>query len=185
MPNVPRLRANNILFIFIDLQAKLLSQIKAAKKIVDRSGILISAAEVLKIPTIVTTQYRKGLGDLDENFKAKVKGKVLDKVSFSCGADSNIKEAVHQMGKDWVAVSGVETHICVLQTVLDLIEQGKNVAVVTDAVSSRGEEDHLRGLERMTKAGALSVTSEMLIYELLGRSDVPEFKKILPLIKGE
>jgi nicotinamidase-related amidase len=140
---------------------------------------------VLKIPTIVTTQYKKGLGDLDRIFEAKVKGKVLDKVSFSCGADPNIKMEVDQSFKDWVAVAGVETHICVLQTVLDLIEQGKNVAVVTDAVASRREEDHLRGLERMTKAGALPVTSEMLIFELLGRSDVPEFKKILPLIKGQ
>jgi nicotinamidase-related amidase len=82
-----------------------------------------------------------------------------------------------------VVVTGVETHICVLQTALDLMAQGRNVAVVTDSVAARKEEDHQRGLNRMEKSGAIMVTKEMLIYELLERSDVPEFKKILPLIK--
>ena len=184
MTNIPRLRSNDILFIFIDLQKKLLDLITTAKKIVAHSGTLISTAEVLKIPTIVTSQYRKGLGDLDEIFQSKVKGNVLDKTTFSCGADPEFRKELDRHSKEWVAVTGIETHICVLQTVLDLIEQGKNVAVVTDAVGARGEEDHVRGMERMIQAGALPVTTEMLIYELLGRSDVPEFKKILPLIKG-
>jgi nicotinamidase-related amidase len=175
---------NDILFIFIDLQKKLLDQIAAAKKIVARCETLISAAEVLQIPSIVTSQYRKGLGDLDRNFESKVKGNVLDKTTFSCGADPGFKQELDSHPAQWVAVSGIETHICVLQTVLDLVERGKNVAVVTDAVGARGDEDHVRGLERMIKAGALPVTTEMLIYELLGRSDVPEFKQILPLIKG-
>jgi nicotinamidase-related amidase len=185
MTNVPRLQVNNILFVFIDLQKKLLDQIEAAKKIVDRSGTLLSAAEVLEIPAIVTTQYRKGLGDLDPKIEAKVKwGGILDKTTFSCGADPGFQRALAEHTKEWVAIAGVETHICVLQTALDLIQQGKKVAIVTDVVGARGEEDHKWGLDRMTNAGALPVTCEMLIYELLGRSDVPEFKKILPLIKG-
>jgi nicotinamidase-related amidase len=185
MTNIPRLQSKNILFVFIDLQKKLLDQIEVAKKIVDRSGALLSAAEVLEIPAIITTQYRKGLGELDPKIESKVKwGGTLDKTTFSCGADPTFQKELAKHAKEWIAIAGVETHICVLQTTLDLIQQGKKVAIVTDAVGARGEEDHKRGLERMTNAGALLVTSEMLIYELLGRSDVPEFKKILPLIKG-
>jgi nicotinamidase-related amidase len=183
MTNIPRLKSNNILFIFIDLQKKLLNEIDAAKKIVDNNRALLEVAELLDIPTIVTSQYRKGLGDLEDVIAEKIKGKVIDKTSFSCTLHPEFtQELEHYAGRSLV-ITGVETHICVLQTALDLMERGRNVAVVTDSVAARKEEDHQRGLNRMEKSGALMVTKEMLIYELLERSDVPEFKKILPLIK--
>jgi nicotinamidase-related amidase len=108
---------------------------------------------------------------------------VIDKATFSCTLDPAFAEELEKFPGQTVVVAGVETHICVLQTTLDLMERGRNVAVVTDSVAARKEEDHHRGLNRMEKSGAIMVTKEMLIYELLQRSDVPEFKKILPLIK--
>ncbi len=183
MTNIPRLKSNDILFIFIDLQKRLLSEIEAAKRIVGNSRALLEVAEVLGIPTLVTRQYRKGLGDLEEEIAEKVHGKILDKTTFSCTLDPGFQQELGKYPKESVAVMGVETHICVLQTVLDLMNQGRKVAVVTDAVGARGEEDHQRGLDRMEKSGALLVTKEMLIYEMLERSDVPAFKRLLPLIK--
>jgi nicotinamidase-related amidase len=183
MTRIQRLKSNDILFIFIDLQKKLLNEINAAKKIVDNSRALLEVAELLGIPIIVTSQYQKGLGDLEEGIAEKVHGHVIDKTTFSCTLDPAFTEALEKYPGRSIVVTGVETHICVLQTALDLMERGRNVAVVTDSVAARKEEDHQRGLNRMEKSGAIMVTKEMLIYELLERSDVPEFKKILPLIK--
>jgi nicotinamidase-related amidase len=183
MTRIPRLRPNDILFVFIDLQKKLLNEIDVAKRIVDNNRALLEVAELLGIPIIVTSQYRKGLGDLEEEIAEKVPGKVLDKTTFSCTLDPAFTQELEKYPGRSIVVTGVETHICVLQTALDLMERGRNVAVVTDSVAARKEEDHQRGLNRMEKSGAIMVTKEMLIYELLERSDVPEFKKILPLIK--
>jgi nicotinamidase-related amidase len=183
MTRIQRLKSNDILFVFIDLQQKLLNEIDAAKRIVDNNKALLEVAELLAIPIIVTSQYRKGLGDLEEGIAEKVQVKVIDKTTFSCTLDAAFTEELEKFPGRTVVVAGVETHICVLQTALDLMERGRNVAVVTDSVAARKEEDHQRGLNRMEKSGAIMVTKEMLIYELLQRSDVPEFKKILPLIK--
>jgi len=183
MTNIPRLKSDDILFIFIDLQKKLLAEIDTAKKIVDNNKVLLEVAEFLDIPTIVTSQYRKGLGDLEEGIAEKVQGKVLDKTTFSCKLDPAFNQELEKYPGRSIAITGVETHICVLQTALDLMEHGRNVAVVTDSVAARKDEDHQRGLNRMEKSGAIMVTKEMLIYELLQRSDMPAFKKILPLIK--
>jgi nicotinamidase-related amidase len=185
MTKIPRLKSNNILFIFIDLQKKLLSEIDDSKKIVVNSRALLEVAELLDIPTIVTSQYRKGLGDLEEEIAEKVQHEVIDKTTFSCTLDRAFMQELEKYPMRSVVVTGVETHICVLQTALDLMAQDRNVAVVTDTVAARKEEDHQRGLNRMEKSGAIMVTKEMLIYELLERSDVPVFKKILPLIKNE
>lgn len=184
MTKIPRLKSTDILFIFIDLQKKLLNEIFAANKIIDNSRALLEVSELLDIPIIVTSQYRKGLGDLAEGIAEKVQGKVIDKTTFSCTLDPAFTLELEKYPNRSIVVTGIETHICVLQTALDLMEQGRSVAVVTDSVAARKEEDHHRGLNRMEKSGALMVTKEMLIYELLQRSDVPAFKKILPLIKN-
>jgi nicotinamidase-related amidase len=183
MTNIPRYVSDDILFIFIDLQERLLNRIKDAKKIVAKNIILLESAGVLGIPVIITTQYRKGLGDLTEEFKNKVNTDVLDKTTFSCAGDPGFEARLNSLKRSVVAVGGIETHICVTQTVLDLIRNGRRVAVIADAVGARGEQDHELGLERMENSGAMLVTAEMLIYELLGRSDRPEFKQILSLIK--
>jgi hypothetical protein len=184
MTNIPRLNRDSICFIFIDLQDKLLSRISDSHRIVARNELLIDAANLLGLPYMSTSQYRKGLGEITEPLASKMHPPIYDKTSFSCSADSTISAQLKQSGRDVIVLSGVETHICVMQTCLDLLGNGFQVAVVADAVGSRNALDHDLGLERMKSSGALPVTAEMVIYELLGRSDSPEFKRILPLIKG-
>jgi len=178
-----RFSDKNILFIFIDLQKKLLDKIGASRRLVDNNILLLKAAEALQIPCLVTSQYRKGLGEIDPFFASNYAGEVFDKRAFSCVADTPIRERIQSFENEWVIVSGIETHICVLQTALDLLRNGQNVAFVADATGARGDLDHQAGLERMERSGAMKVTTEMLIYELLGSSDSENFKKILPLIK--
>lgn len=184
MGAIPGFKTDNILFLFIDLQKKLLDKIPRAGEAVAGSVLLLEAGRILGIPAVVTTQYRKGLGDLAAEIGARAGADVFDKTAFSCGMDPAIRAEIERHGDKWVALSGVETHICVLQTAMDLLRAGKRVAVVADAVAARGERDHELGLRRMENAGAVLVTKEMLIYELLGRADSAAFKQILPLIKA-
>jgi nicotinamidase-related amidase len=182
MPDVPHLKADNILFVFIDLQHRLLRNISNGESIIDRNLMLLEAAILMDVPYVVTTQYRKGLGELTPRLAEKIPS-VIDKTCFSCVGEPLFGRRFKSLQKDWTVISGVETHICVMQTTLDLLSEGYHVAVVSDAVAARGQENHSRGLRRMENSGALIVTTEMLIYELLGRSDSENFKKLLPLIK--
>jgi hypothetical protein len=185
MTNIPRLNPENILFVFIDLQEKLLVKIPDVQRLLSRTDLLIGAANVLSLPYMLTTQYRKGLGEIAGSLRDKIKVPVLDKTSFSCVGDEIVARELEKSGRRSIVISGVETHICVLQTSLDLLAKGFRVSVVADAVGARNDTDHELGLKRMESAGALPVTAEMVIYELLGRSDSDAFKKILPLIKHE
>jgi nicotinamidase-related amidase len=184
MTNIPRLNQNNIFFVFIDLQNKLLSAISNGDSIIKRNQLLLEAANLLGLPYMLTSQYRKGLGEIVPQLSEKNRGEILDKMTFSCAADEFISREMARVDRPIAIVSGVETHICVLQTSLDLLDKGKQVAIVADAVGARNPIDHELGLKRMESAGALPVTAEMLIYEVLGRSDSPQFKQILPLIKN-
>jgi nicotinamidase-related amidase len=184
MTTIPRLNAQSIVFIFIDLQEKLLQRIPHAAQLTSRNELLLRAANLLELPYLSTTQYRKGLGEIVEPLRTAVRSSPLDKTTFSCAADPFIIEEMERYGRRSVVISGVETHICVLQTCLDLLSRGFEVSVVVDAVGARSLIDHELGLKRMERAGVLLVSAEMLIYELIGRSDSDAFKKILPLIKG-
>ena len=184
MTNIPRLNEKNVCFVFIDLQEKLLARIPNADRVISRNTLLVEAANLLGLPYMSTSQYRKGLGEVVSPVMEKIRKPVLDKTSFSCAADENISKEFGAMVREVVVLSGVETHICVLQTCLDLLGKGRQVAIVADAVGARTQTDHDLGLKRMERSGAMLVTAEMVIYEVIGRSDSPEFKKLLPFIKG-
>ena len=185
MTNIPRLTRDSIVFVFIDLQDKLLASIPLSDRIISRNELLLEAANLLGLPYVATTQYRKGLGSIADRLASRMGERALDKSLFSCAADSAIAEKLSSLGRPMAILSGVETHICVLQTGLDLLRKGYQVSVVADAVGARTQLDHDLGLKRLETAGALAVTAEMIIYELLERSDSDAFKKILPLIKGK
>jgi nicotinamidase-related amidase len=184
MTEIARLKPKDIVFVFIDLQKKLLDAIDNHEKLVAANILLLEAAKILQLPYVVTTQYKKGLGALWSSFAGNVQQEAIDKLTFSCLQDPSVQDRLSQIQKPWVVLSGIETHICVLQTCMDLLSAGRKVAVVSDAVAARSERDHEFGLRRMEASGALLVTNEMLIYELIGRSDSEAFKKILPLIKN-
>ncbi|WP_349592438.1 hydrolase [Thalassospira sp. NFXS8] len=178
--------------VIVDVQEKLYPACLDPVETVDACCFLLKCANRLSVPAIVTEQYPKGLGhtskpilDLLENAKDIADGgNVVRKNSFSCViADGFIDKLEEIPGRDQVVIAGMETHVCVLQTVLDLIDRGREVFVVADAVTSRKQEDRIFGIERMRDAGAGIVTRESVMFEWLRVAGTPEFKELSALIR--
>jgi Isochorismatase family len=172
--------------IILDPQTKLMPAIFEADRVVRKCVLLLRIAQILSIPAVVTTQYAQGLGPLVSEVACAAPGlPPLDKTSFGCfGAEkfnSRLKEVAPDGGT--LLVAGVESHVCVSQTVLEALRAGYGVHVARDATSSRTRENWEAGLQRMDRAGAVISSTEMMIYELLRKSGTPEFKAILPLLK--
>ena len=173
--------------IVVDIQEKLLPPIWEKERLVRNAQLLIRLAGILKIPSLVTTQYNKGLGNTVPEVAALLPdAPTIDKLMFSCfGSDvfcSLLKRLPGQ--RTTVLLCGMETHICVMQTALGALREGYLVHVASDAVSSRTELNWRIGLERMRSAGAILSSTEMMIYELLRSSGAPAFKELLPYLKG-
>jgi len=173
--------------IVVDIQEKLLPPIWEKERLVRNAQLLTRLAGILKIPSIVTTQYNKGLGNTVPEIASLVPDSpTIDKLMFSCfGSDafcSLLKRLPGQ--RTTVLLCGMETHICVMQTALGALREGYMVHVASDAVSSRTELNWRIGLERMRSAGAILSSTEMMIYELLRSSGAPAFKEMLPFLKG-
>ena len=185
-PGATLLRPERTALVVVDIQEKLIPVIAGRERVVKNSLLLMRLAEILQIPVVLTTQYRKGLGGIVPEVRAAAPNvEPLDKVSFGCFADPGFLAHLKGLsGRDQLVVTGIECHICVTQTVLGALEEGYEVHVVGDAVGSRAEENYRIGLQRMERAGALLSSAEMAIYELLGRSDSDAFKKMLPHLKG-
>lgn len=185
-PAMSLLRPERAVIVAIDLQEKLLPAIADRQKVVTNTVLILRLAEVLGIPVVLTTQYRKGLGETVAEVRDAASGiEPLDKTSFGCFLDDAFLRRLSELGsRDQLVVAGVESHICVAQTVLGAIEKSYAVHVVSDAIGSRTEANREVGLRRMERAGALVSSAEMCVYELLGRSDTAAFKKMLPYLKG-
>lgn len=176
-------RAESRLLI-VDMQAKLLPFIPVASRVVHNCRRLIQGAGILGVPASATEQYPQGLGPTVGEL-ADLLGPIPAKQRFSCA------EAV-----DWgplgnstderfkIVVAGIEAHVCVLQTVLDLIAYGFRVFVPADAIGSRAKLDWKIALDRMASAGATVTTTESVLFEWCETSAAPEFKQISALIKG-
>jgi len=180
-----RLDRSKAALVVVDIQERLLPQIFEKERLVANAVLLIKGAKALGLPIVVTEQYRKGLGaTVPEVAGAISEFAPLEKMSFSsCGADG-FKEALRAKEIRDVLLCGMETQVCICQTCLDLLGDGFRVFVVADAVSSRTEENRRLGIERMRDAGAVIVSVEMALFELLERSGTPEFKKILELVRA-
>jgi len=184
-PGATLLRPERAALVVVDLQEKLLPVIVGRERVVKNSLLLMRLAEILKLPVVLTSQYKKGLGEIVPEVRGAAPGvEPLDKVSFGCFGDEGFLSRLRALsGRDQLVVTGIECHICVAQTVLGALDQGYQVHLVSDAVGSRAEENYRTGLARMERAGALVSSAEMAIYELLGRSDSDAFKKMLPHLK--
>lgn len=180
----PRLRRKLASIVVVDIQEKLLPAIFDKERLLKNAVCLLKGATILQIPVLVTEQYPKGLGSTVQAIRDAVPGfSALEKVAFSsCGA-AGFTDALASKGISDVILCGMETHVCVLQTTLDLVENGFRVYVVSDAVSSRTQENHRLGLQRMHDAGATIVSVEMALFELLEKAGTPEFKQVLELMK--
>ena len=181
----PRLRADHTLLLVVDLQMRLLPAIANRRQVLRNSLLLLRLADLIQLPVLLTTQYEKGLGATVPEVLAAAPGVApLDKVSFGCFGDETIlARLAAQPGRDQLLVAGIESHICVAQTVLGALDRGYQVHVASDAVGSRTEANREVGLSRMEHAGALLSSAEMAIYELLARSDGEAFRRMLPYLK--
>lgn len=173
--------------IVIDIQEKLLPPIFQKEQLVRNSQLLIRAAGILKIPSMMSTQYAKGLGATVPEISSLLAGtEPVDKTLFSCfGSDafcSLLKRLPGQ--RTTLLLCGMESHICVMQTALGALREGYLVHIASDAVSSRTEWNWKIGLERMRAAGAVISSTEMMIYELMRSSSSAAFKELLPHLKG-
>lgn len=175
-------RADSRLLI-VDVQEKLVPAIPTREALIRRCAQLIRGAQILQVPVQATEQYPKGLGHTVPQL-AELLPERSEKVRFSCAESLGWgNPAEDDTARFQVVVAGMEAHVCVLQTVLDLIGQGFQVFVPADAVASRTELDWQFALQRMAASGAVITTSESVLFEWCEVAGTPEFKKISELIK--
>lgn len=187
MPNVNILEADQTALVVIDVQEKMLTAISSGPPdaILDKIRRLIGAAKVLEVPIVFTEQYPKGLGPTSGPVREALPGELqpIVKNTCSCWRDPVFREALKATGREQIIVIGLETHVCVQQTALDLLRVDYAVFVAADAVGSRFSTDTEISLMRMRRAGVEVSTTEALIFDLIERCDHPKFKDILRLVK--
>jgi nicotinamidase-related amidase len=179
------LKVETSCLLVVDIQEKFVPIIHEYDRVVERARVMLEGAGLLGVPVIVSEQYPKGLGktvpDLVEAFPEKAE--VHDKTAFGCLGDGAIRERVESLGRKQVIVCGIETHICVNQTVHQLLEAGFEVHLIEDALGSRAPENREIGLAKMRASGAISSCAEMALFELMGGAKHPNFKEVQALIK--
>ena len=170
--------------LIIDFQERLFPFIFENDKLLKNVPILIEGLKALGIHIFVTEQYVKGLGPTVEPIAAALGDiKRTEKASFSCCDEPWVMEEIAVASKENIIIAGIESHVCVLQTVIDLIGNGYHPIVVEDCVSSRKENDKRMAIARMRKEGAIITTYEAILFELLRYSGSEQFKAISKLVK--
>lgn len=168
----------------VDIQERLAAVMDYRGQVTARTALLIEAAKLLGVPVVATEQYPRGLGPTVEEVRAVLPpGAPLEKLAFSCCGETPFMEALERTGRKKVVLAGMETHICVLQTALDLLSAGCGVHIPRDAVCSRRKLDWLAGLDVAREAGAVVTSTETVLFQLLGRAGTEEFKKISKMVK--
>ena len=164
----------------VDLQEKLLAVMPAADQVVSRSLRLVTAAGLLNVPAVLTEQYPKGLGRTPTALAEKLSS-AIEKTSFSCCGCAAFQQAL-PMATEAVILCGLETHVCITQTALDLLAAGYGVFIAVDAVSARHAIDHEIGLRRLEAAGAILTTTEAILFEWCRSADHAAFQAIRKLV---
>lgn len=178
------LNKEDALLLIIDIQDRLVPVMKHRKKIINNNIILLEASKELDIPVIITEQYPKGLGSTIIEIGEKVDNetKIFEKISFT-GYTEEVKSALEETGRKKIIITGMETHVCVFQTVRDLIQEGYQVFIVRDGVASRNKDNFFNALDLMKSMGAVITDTESIIFDLLKTAGTPEFKLLSKLIK--
>jgi nicotinamidase-related amidase len=183
LPRSPEMMSpQDTVLLVVDVQAKLMPLIAASPRILWNLRRLIDGAEAVGLPRLATEQYPQGLGPTVPELAARL-GDIPSKMSFSCGGCEPFAHSLQASGASKVLVSGIEAHVCVQQTVLDLLASGYRVFVPVDAVGSRYAIDYETGLKRMESAGATLTTTEAALFEWCQQSGTPVFKKISALVR--
>jgi len=176
------LTQDQALLLVIDVQERI-NAVMADQNHLPRIEVLVEACKGLGVQVIGSEQYPKGLGPTVESLAAALGEAPAGKLTFSCIRDEELRQSITDSGRQQVVVTGIETHVCVLQTVIDLIGGGFEVHVPHDAVNSRRPADKDWALQRMADAGAVITSTESALFELVERCDTADFKMVAKLIK--
>ena len=178
-----RLTPQNSALVVIDVQEKLMNLMARRAEVLAATQKLIGAARVLKLPTLVTAQYIKGLGPVCAEIVEATPGITpMEKLAFSCCGSEEFMRAIKELRRQRIILCGIESHVCVQQTAIDLMKD-YFVYVCADAICSRQWHDHKVAVERMRDCGAVITTVESAVFELLREAGTEQFKQVLPLFK--
>ena len=175
------LDTNNSILVIIDIQEKLVKAASNGEKTIINTSKISQAAQILSIPVIITEQYPKGLGATVESITGS-DAFIMEKSSFSAFKEPEFEQKIKSLNRKQVILCGIETHICVLQTAIDLYKNGYEVYVLKDCVSSRSEEEQNSGLELLKQYSIKVITVEIALFQWLKSSKHPQFKDIQKLI---
>ena len=179
----PLLGKDGTVFVVIDIQDTLLKKCYDWERVTDRSVVFIKFCHVVGIPIVATEQYPKGLGRTNLEVAEAASTDFIPKTTFNSFGEPAFVEAVEAHGPKTLVLAGIEAHVCVLQTALEAVERGYTVQVLADAVSSRAAWMAENGLARMDRAGVVVSNSETAMFEIVGDSADPLFKRMLFLVK--
>ena len=180
-----RLDTENAILLVIDIQERLVTAMppKVYARMRATTAMLVEAANLLGIPVLTTEQYPKGIGHTVAELSAACAQGVLEKTTFGCCGEPTFLAALHKLGRRQVLVTGMEAHVCVYQTVLGLLAANYHVHLVRDAICSRSKDDFRAGVSNAARAGALVITAEIALFQLLKDSRHEQFRAISKLIK--
>ena len=185
LPRSPELMSrDDTALLVVDVQEKLIPHIRDNRRVVWNIRRLLDGARSLGLPAAATEQYPQGLGATVAPLAERL-GEIPPKLSFSCGQCGALFQPWVDAGRHKILVSGIEAHVCVLQTVLDLLHDGFRVYVAVDAVGSRQKQDYEIALRRIEMAGAVLTTTESTLFEWCGEAGTPEFKQISLLVRED
>lgn len=182
LPNPLLMTPDNTVLLVIDMQEKLLPSIPDSERIVWNARRLLDGAEILGIPALGTEQYRKGLGATVAPLAEKL-GEMPDKLHFS--SCQSIIAKLEELNRPKILIAGIEAHVCVQQTALDLLSLGYDVYLAADSVGSRYLHDYEFALRRMESTGVTLTTTESALFEWCRAAGTPQFKQISQLVREE
>lgn len=173
------LDVKNSCVVLVDVQEKLTPHVLNHQQLVANCKWILQVAKQLQVPILISEQYPQGLGHtVAELLKVVPHLPVLEKLHFSCAGDEQCFKTIHDLQRNQVVLIGIEAHVCVMQTAIELQEKGKHVYIVANAVSSRHEQDMLMGLQRMRDEGIRIVTKEMVLFEWLRQAGTDQFRQM-------
>jgi len=177
------LKKENALLVFIDVQGKLSELVDGSEALFVNLRRLLQGMNSLNVPVLVTEQIPEKLGPTREEFQEFISEAPISKSSFGCCGEPEFFQTLEKTGRKQIILCGIETHVCVYQTALQLLATGHKVTVVTDAVSSRDPANKTLALRRLENEGVKLSGTEMTLFELLGDAKDPAFKSILHIVK--
>jgi len=179
---IPQFRIHDSLLLVVDIQTKLIAKLPQAPELVRNAGFLMDAAALLGVPILATEQYPKGLGGTVPELAVRLKVSPIEKMAFSCCDAHGFLEHLDALARPNIVLVGMETHVCIGQTALDLRIAGYNVVLAVDAMGSRGDVDHSTALRRLEAANCIPMTVESVAFEWLRDAGHPQFKAVSKLV---